>query len=51
MKKLQSHPVSYADAVSFSIMKTAGCTRAFSYDWHFCIAGFADLLKTDELCL
>lgn len=41
--KLREHPISYADAVSFSIMETAGCSEALSYDHHFQIAGFKTL--------
>jgi uncharacterized protein len=39
MKKLQDHPISYTDAVSFSIMKATGCREALAYDHHFRIAG------------
>ena len=46
MSQLQAHPISYADAVSFSVMKTAGCREALSYDRHFRIAGFKVLMKT-----
>lgn len=40
MKKLQEHPISYTDAVSFSVMETEGCGEALSYDRHFHFAGF-----------
>jgi uncharacterized protein len=40
MKKLQDHPISYTDAVSFSVMKATGCREALAYDRHFRIAGF-----------
>jgi uncharacterized protein len=40
MKKLQEHPISYTDAISFSVMEAAGCGEALSYDHHFHIAGF-----------
>jgi uncharacterized protein len=40
LDQLRAHPISYADAVSFSVMKTAGCCDALSYDRHFNIAGF-----------
>ena len=40
MKKLQAHPISYADAVSFAAMEAAGCSQALTYDRHFDIAGF-----------
>ena len=39
IKKLQNHPISYTDAVSFSVMKATGCREALTYDGHFCIAG------------
>jgi uncharacterized protein len=41
MMKLQEHPISYTDAVSFAAMKAAGCGEALSYDHHFHVAGFA----------
>jgi predicted nucleic acid-binding protein len=40
MKKLQEYSISYADAISFSVMDAAGCAEALSYDRHFHIAGF-----------
>jgi uncharacterized protein len=40
MKKLRDHSISYTDAVSFSVMKTTGCSEALAYDRHFRIAGF-----------
>jgi uncharacterized protein len=40
IKKLQDHPVSYTDAVSFSVMKATGGSEALTYDRHFHIAGF-----------
>ncbi len=40
MDKLQDHPISYADAVSFAVMEAVGCTEAVSYDHHFRVAGF-----------
>jgi predicted nucleic acid-binding protein len=40
LDKLQDHPISYADAVSFAVMEAAGCSNAMSYDHHFRIAGF-----------
>jgi uncharacterized protein len=40
LDQLSAHPISYADAVSFSVMKKAGCREALSYDRHFQIAGF-----------
>jgi predicted nucleic acid-binding protein len=41
--KLREHPISYADAVSFSIMETTGCSEVLSYDHHFQIAGYKTL--------
>lgn len=38
--ELQEHPVSYTDAVSFAVMKDCRCTNAFTYDYHFRVAGF-----------
>jgi predicted nucleic acid-binding protein len=40
MKKLQDYPISYTDAISFSVMKMAGCAKAMSFDHHFRAAGF-----------
>jgi uncharacterized protein len=40
MKQLQDHPISYTDAISFSVMKASRCREALSYDHHFSIAGF-----------
>ncbi len=41
MEKLKDHPISYADAVSFSVMEAAGCKEAIAFDHHFRLAGFA----------
>ena len=43
MGKLREHPISYTDAVSFSVMEAAGCSDVLSYDQHFRIAGFKTL--------
>jgi len=40
IKELHEHPISYTDAVSFSILKAVRCSEALSYDRHFQIAGF-----------
>ena len=40
LDRLQEHPISYADAVSFAVMEAAGCGEAVSYDHHFQVAGF-----------
>jgi len=48
IKKLQEHPISYADAVSFSVMEAAGCKQALTYDHHFDIAGFDGLVEVPD---
>ena len=40
LKKYREHKFSFADAVSFIIMKKMGMEKAFSYDRHFLTAGF-----------
>lgn len=40
LRKYTDHTVSYADAVSFAIMKSLDIQEAFTFDKHFCIAGF-----------
>jgi len=40
LRKLPMHPISYADAVSFAVMESSGCTKAISFDQHFLLAGF-----------
>lgn len=40
LKKLQAHPISYTDAISFAVMEQAGCVKALSFDRHFRLAGF-----------
>jgi len=40
LEKYAEHEISYADAVSFAIMKKIGIKAAFAYDKHFSIAGF-----------
>jgi len=42
IERLQDHPISYTDAVSFAVMEDLGCTEALSYDRHFRLAGFTD---------
>jgi predicted nucleic acid-binding protein len=39
--KLQAHPISYTDAVSFAVMTSSGCKAALSHDHHFVLAGFS----------
>ncbi len=39
--KYAEHEISYADAVSFAIMKNMGIKTAFAYDKHFSTAGFS----------
>lgn len=39
------HAFSFADAISFAVMRERGITEAFAFDRHFLIAGFA-LLPT-----
>jgi uncharacterized protein len=48
LDRLQAHPISYADAVSFSVMKMTGCREALSYDRPFQIAGFKVGLDTSN---
>lgn len=48
LDQLREHSISYADAVSFSVMKMAGCREALSYDHHFNIAGFKTGLGTSH---
>jgi predicted nucleic acid-binding protein len=40
LQRLAPRPVSYADAVSFSVMESLGCTRALGFDQDFEAAGF-----------
>ncbi len=40
LEKYRDHDFSYADAVSFSIMRNMGVKQAFAYDRHFLTAGF-----------
>jgi predicted nucleic acid-binding protein len=40
IERLNVHPISYTDAVSFAVMEAFGCIEALSYDRHFRIAGF-----------
>jgi predicted nucleic acid-binding protein len=40
LDKLADQPVTYADAVSFAIMKAIRCTVALTFDRHFEMAGF-----------
>jgi predicted nucleic acid-binding protein len=38
--RLAPRPVTYADAVSFSVMESFGCTRVLGFDQDFEVAGF-----------
>ncbi len=40
LQKYRDHDFSYADAISFVVMKNRGLKRAFAYDSHFITAGF-----------
>lgn len=40
LRKCKEHPFSYADAVSFALMKQRGITDVFTYDEHFRVMGF-----------
>ncbi len=40
LEKYREHDFSYADAVSFSIMRNLRVKQAFAYDRHFLTAGF-----------
>ena len=46
MNKLKQHPISYTDAISFSVMEASGCSRVMSYDHHFRTAGFDVIART-----
>lgn len=43
LMKYEDHPFSYADAVSFAMMKAEKVKQAFCFDKHFLIAGFAKI--------
>lgn len=40
LRKYKEHAFSYADAVSFALMKQRGITDVFTYDEHFRVMGF-----------
>jgi predicted nucleic acid-binding protein len=40
LDRLADQPITYADAMSFAIMKAARCTIALTFDRHFTMAGF-----------
>lgn len=40
LRKYKDHAFSYADAVSFALMKQRGITDVFTYDQHFRAMGF-----------
>lgn len=42
-EKFADQRVSFTDCVSFVLMRNAGLQRAFSFDWHFRLAGFTPL--------
>ena len=50
LKKLNEHSISYTDAISFSIMGTAGCRKVLSYDHHFRAAGF-EIFNGSNRCI
>jgi predicted nucleic acid-binding protein len=41
LERFEYQALSYTDCLSFAVMKKAGITRAFTFDGHFRIAGFA----------
>ncbi|HEY5146370.1 MAG TPA: PIN domain-containing protein [Polyangiaceae bacterium] len=40
LDRLADQPVTYADAMSFAVMKALRCTIALTFDRHFAMAGF-----------
>ena len=40
LERLAPRPVTYADAVSFAVMKAAKCTHVLGFDEDFAVAGF-----------
>ena len=40
LERLAPRPVTYADAVSFAVMKSLGCTHVLGFDRDFEAAGF-----------
>jgi predicted nucleic acid-binding protein len=40
LTRLANHPITYTDAVSFAMMRTAGCERVMTFDSDFRTAGF-----------
>ena len=40
LARLEDHPISYTDAVSFAVMTARRCRTALSFDRHFEVAGF-----------
>lgn len=40
LQRLRNHPITYTDAVSFSVMAACHCASALTYDRDFAIAGF-----------
>jgi len=40
LTRLANHPITYTDAVSFSVMETVGCRRVMTFDTDFSVAGF-----------
>jgi uncharacterized protein len=43
MQQLAGIPVTYADAIGFSLMESECCKDFIGYDQHFCAAGFNSL--------
>ena len=40
LERLAPHPVTYADAISFALMKHLRCQHAIAFDQDFAVAGF-----------
>lgn len=40
LAQLANHPVTYTDAVSFAVMRAAGCRKVMTFDSNFSTAGF-----------
>ena len=41
LDRLRPRPITYADAVNFAVMETAGCGQVLGFDPDFIAAGFA----------
>jgi predicted nucleic acid-binding protein len=40
LERLATHPITYADAVSFALMERLACRHAIAFDQDFAVAGF-----------